>query len=409
MRPQRQVIAEPERIRLLQFLAVFAIGGTERHFMNLTAGLDRARFDLHVGCLKRFGEFLPEISARRIPVTDYKISRLYGPHTLRQQLRLAAYLRRNRIDIVCSYNFYANCFAVLAARLARTPVVVASIRDIGAFLTPRQRRVQRMMCRLADVVLVNADAVRQWLIGEGYDRSKLVVIRNGIDLARFDGARTRAGVRQEFGMPPEAPVIAMLARVTRLKGVEYFFEAAAAVAARFPDARFLVIGDVAANPAYRRELEADIRRRGLEGRVVFTGFRLDVPELLAEVTVSVLPSLSEGLSNAVLESMAGAVPVVGTRVGGMPEAIEDGVTGLLVPPRDSGALAEAITRILDDPQLAARLGQAGRRRVAEHFSLTRMVRETERLFCSTLLARTGRARPPDPGVLRTIEDASSPR
>lgn len=414
------VISDADRIRLLQFLTVFAIGGTERQVTNLTTGLDRARFDLHFGCLQRVGEFLAEIEARGIPVTDYKISRLYGLEALRQQVRFASYLRRNRIDIVHSYNFYANCFAVPAARLARTPVVVASIRDTGAFLTPSQRRAQRMVCRLANVVLVNADAVRQWLIGEGYSPDKLVVIRNGIDLARFGRPRTAAGVRQELGLPADAPLIGMLARVNRLKGVEYFLEAAAAVAAGFPEARFLVVGDtvvaknsaIAPNSDYRGELEDHIRRLGLEGRVVFTGFRLDVPELLSQVSVSVLPSLSEGLSNAVLESMAAAVPVVATRIGGTPEMIEDGVTGLLVPPRDSAALASAIRRVLEDHELAARLGQAARRQVAEDFSLEHMVRETERLY-SILLAQTrrGRARGflPDPGLVRIRADASQRR
>ena len=393
------VITDAERIRLMQFLTVLAIGGTERHVMNLTTGLARERFDLHFGCVKRVGELLPELEAQRIPVTDYKISRLYGHQTLRQQVRLAGYLRRNRIDIVHSYNFYANCFVVPAARLARTPVIVASIRDTGAFLTPRQRRVQRMVCRLADVVLVNAEAVRQWLAGEGFSLDNVVVIRNGIDLAQFGRPRSGTGVRRALGLSGSGPVIAMLARVTPLKGVEYFLEAAATVATVFPDARFLVVGDanviqdttIAPNSAYRNELEDHVRRLGLEGRVVFTGFRLDVPELLSEVSVSVLPSLSEGLSNAVLESMAAGVPVVATRIGGTPEAIADGVSGLLVPPRDSAALAGAMLRILEDRELAARLGRAARRRVAEHFSLERMVSETERLY-STLLAKTRRGR-----------------
>lgn len=410
------MITGAARIRLLQFLTVFAIGGTERHVMNLTTGLDRARFDLLFGCLRRAGEFLAEIEARGMPVTDYEITRLYNPQMLGQQVRFAGYLRRNRIDIVHSYNFYANCFAIPAARLARTPVVVASIRAMGAFMTPLQRRVQRMICRLADVVLVNADAVRQWLIGEGYCPDKLVVIRNGIDLSRFERPHAGPAVRGELGVSGDAPVIAMVARVNRLKGVEYFLEAAAAVASVFPDARFLVVGDAvvvkddvaAPNSNYRRELEEQIRRLGLERRVVFTGFRLDVPELLSEVTASVHPSLSEGLPNAVLESMAAGVPVVATRIGGTPEAIEDGVTGLLVPPGDSAALARAMCRLLEDRELAARLGQAARRRVSECFSLERMVRETERLYL-TQLARTGggRARglPPDPGLVRIRADA----
>ncbi len=122
--------------------------------------------------------------------------------------------------------------------------------------------------------------------------------------------------------------------------------------------------------------------------MTFTGFRLDVPELLSEVAVSVLPSLSEGLSNSVLESMAAGVPVVATRVGGTPEAIEDGVSGFLVPPRDPAALAEAIAALLERPELARRLGEAARSRVESNFSLARMTEETQKLYIQML----GRAR-----------------
>jgi glycosyltransferase involved in cell wall biosynthesis len=414
------VIADSERIRLLKFIPVFAIGGTERQIMNLISRLDPGRFDLHFGCSKRVGEFLPEIEARRIPVTEHNIKRAIAPETFRQQMRFARYLRWNRIDIVHSYNFYANYFAIPAAWLARTPVIVASIRDTGAFMTPLQRLAQRTICRLADVVLVNADAIRQWLISEGFRPDKLVVIRNGIDIARFGRPGAGAGVRRELGMTGDAPLIAMLARINRLKGVEYFFEAAAAIAADFPDARFLVVGDalvmkdgaIAPKSDYRMELEGHIRRLGLEGRVLFTGFRLDVPDLLSEVTVSVLPSLSEGLSNTILESMAAAVPVVATRIGGTPEAVDDGVSGLLVPPRDSAALARAIRRILEDRELAARLGQAARRRVVDHFSMERMVGETERLYVSLLAQaqrRTAHGVSPDPGVVRIPADVSPRR
>lgn len=380
------------------FLPHFSIGGTERQVVNLSAGLDRRRFDLHIGCFARRGELLPELETRRIPLTEYKISRLYGLHTLIQQVRFARYLRRHRIDIVHTYNFYANCFAVPAARMAGVPVVVASIRDTGAFLTPTYQRVHRMICRLASVVLVNAAAVRSWLIGEGYRAATLEVIHNGIDLAPFERPRPGAAVRREFGIPEGVPVIAMLGRINRLKGVEYFIDAAAVVAAKFPDARFLIVGAallmkngaITPNSAYLVELHERIRHLGLEGRVAFTGFRLDVPELLRAITVSVHPSLSEALSNAVLESMAAALPVVATRVGGTPEIIEDGVTGLLVPPQDSAALAAAIVPILEDPHLAARLGHAAHRRVVEHFSLEQMVRATERLYLARLAQARGR-------------------
>jgi glycosyltransferase involved in cell wall biosynthesis len=139
---------------------------------------------------------------------------------------------------------------------------------------------------------------------------------------------------------------------------------------------FLVVGDGGSKP----ELEEHARRLGLERRIVFTGFRSDIPDLLSEAAISVLPSLSEGTSNTLLESMAAGIPVVATRVGGNPEVVEDGVSGLLVPPRDSAALAAAMARLLEDPDLALRLGRAGMRRVSELFSIDGSVHQTEHLY-----------------------------
>jgi glycosyltransferase involved in cell wall biosynthesis len=384
---------DAEAVRVLQFLSVFAMGGTERQVVNLAQGLDRSRFDLHFACFERWGDFLADIEATGGPLAEYRIDRLYGGKTLRQQFRFARDLRQSHVDIVHTYGFYANVFAIPAARLARARVIVASIRDIGDHLTPAQRRVQRLACRLADAILVNAEAVKHWLVGEGYDGDRITVIGNGVTLSRFGLKDGAGGRRRELGFPPEAPLVAVFCRLTPLKGIEHFLEAAAIVARRFPHTRFAVIGEcrviqdgVIADGPYKGELEAYAARLGLGDRVVFTGFRPDVPELLAEVAVSVLPSLSEGLSNAILESMAAGVPVVATAVGGSSEAVENGVTGFLVPPRDAAALAGAISGLLADREGAARLGTAGRQRVVERFSNERMVRDTEAFYLS-LLAR----------------------
>src|SRR2546428_727375 len=216
-----------------------------------------------------------------------------------QQLRFARHLRRRRIQIMDRYNFYPNVFAIPAARLARTPVVLASIRDTGAQLTPRQRRVQRLACRLADHILVNAEAVRQWLTAEGYDPTRISVIRNGLDLSRFTPGAHDTPLRRELGVPDRAPLVAMLSRLSRLKGVEDFLDAAATVAQRFGEAHFLVIGDNIDpdGSRYRSELESRAARLGLQKRVIFTGFRPDGPRRLSAVSVPGLPPLSEGLSN----------------------------------------------------------------------------------------------------------------
>jgi glycosyltransferase involved in cell wall biosynthesis len=254
--------------------------------------------------------------------------------------------------------------------------------------------VQRYVCRLADCVLVNAESIKDWLVSDGYDPSNIVVIPNGIDCRRFD-APAPSTIRQELGIAPDAPIIAMLARLNVQKGFDDFIDAAALVSRQYPDARFLIVGEghVNANDGptqdvtYPQALVDRAQRLGLQHKLMLTGYRADVPALLSDVAVSVLPSHSEGLSNTLLESMAAGVPVVATRVGGTPEAIDDGVTGLLVPVKDPEALASSIIRVLSDPDLAARLGAAARRSVNDRFSMERMIQTTEQLYLDLLVHR----------------------
>jgi L-malate glycosyltransferase len=379
--------------RVLNVVPTLMCGGTENQFMTLARMLDRVRFDVEFACLRRWGGFVDELLARNIPLTEYPVSTFRSLAALAQQARLTRHIRRRRIQIVHAYNFYGNVFATPPARLV-APVVIASIRDRAPYLTRMQKRVQRYACQFADCILVNADAVRDWLVGDGYDSSKIAVIRNGVDLTRFDNLPSPVNMRRELGLPDETPVVGVVSRLTRLKGLEHFLEAAAIVRSRVPSVRFLVVGET--NPmdrAYLKDLQEHAARCGVAEYVTFTGLRSDVPAVLGSFTVSVMPSLNEALSNVVLESMAAGAPTVATRVGGTPEAVIDGVTGILVPPADSGALADAIVHLLNNPELAAHLGRAARSRVADRFSVRRMVRATEDLY-TDLLERKQRRRLP---------------
>jgi glycosyltransferase involved in cell wall biosynthesis len=375
-----------DRISLLTFVPFFYLGGTERQVMNLAAGLDPERFDLHMACNGKVGELLEEVNALGVPVTEYPIQSLYNIGSVQARLRLARYLRERSIEMVHSYGFYSNLFAIPAARLAGVPVVVASIRDCGETLTPLQKRVQKMFCRMADCILANAEGVRRWLIREGYPARKIQVIRNGI-VGPAPVANARRGwLRQELGLSPDARLIAVCSRLNRMKGLEYFLDAAAVLAPLQPDVRFLIVGGNGhrTDGTYQGELERYAASRGLEDRVIFTGFRTDVARMLPEIDISVLPSLSEGLSNSLLEAMAAGVPVIATKVGGTPELVEDGETGLLVPPRDSVALGQAMTLLLEHPETARRIGEAGRSDVTARFSIDRMVHDTQSLYVKLL-------------------------
>ncbi len=373
------------RIRVLKFLAILAIGGSERQAVLLGQELDRRKFDVHLGCCARTNDNIEAgLTTQGVPITQYSIRNLYGVQTLRQRVRFAQYLRRERIDVVHSYNFYSNAFAIPAARLARVPVVIASIRDNGECWTPWQRRIERLVCRMAHGVVVNAEVIKRRLAAEGYDARRITVIHNGTQPPAVVPASRTAALREELELPAAAPVVGMLARLDPIKGIEHFLEAAAQVSARRPDVRFLIVGDNRVNVAYREQLTRLARDLGLEKVVRFTGFRNDVAEVLSLLSVSVLASLSEGLSNTLLESMAAGIPVVATAVGGNPEAVEQGITGFLVPPKNAAALAEAMCRILNNRDLAAAMGRAGRLRVSEQFSTRAMVSESERLYAQLL-------------------------
>jgi len=367
-----------QKIRIVHFVTSFAVGGTERHITNVLRGHDRHRFDPLIACLQGGGAFLSELEGLTAGIREFPISRLYGPRAWAQQLRAAAYLKKQRVDIVQAYGFYSNCFIIPAARLAGVPVIIASIRDTGTPWTTAQRRVERVICRLAHSVMTNAEACKDMLVEQGYDPTKIRVIPNGIDI---DGLRARNGkstLRADLGIEADAPLIGTIARIDECKGLEYFIDAAALVSPQRPEARFVIVGGNAPSHAeYRRALEERGRDRELNGKLFFAGSRTDVPELLRELEVSVLSSVTEGLPNAVLESMAAGVPVVATRVGGVPEIITDGLDGFTVPSKDPESLAAAINRLLASAEMRRVVAQQGSHTVEMKFTRERMVRATE--------------------------------
>ncbi|MGI0135226.1 MAG: glycosyltransferase family 4 protein [Candidatus Micrarchaeaceae archaeon] len=385
-------VANPDKIRLLKFMTNLATGGTEKQVLNLIRRLDREKYEVFLGCLGRWGELFADIKNECVAIDEYSIKHMYGYKTFQQQLKFSRSLARRRIQIVHSYNFYANVFCVPAARFAGVPCV-ASIRSLGVYLTPMQCRVQNWFCRLADVVLVNAEAIRRWMLEQGFPEHKLRVIRNGVDFARFQGIEDRGALRQELGIPRNAPVVVMLSRLDSNKGADYFLEAAPQIVRLCPDAHFLVVGGgrifdgsygLQPDVALSKRLHERALQLGIGKRIHFTGMRSDVPDILSMATVSVLPSFSEGISNTLLESMAAGVAVVATNVGGTPEVVRNGHDGLLIPPGNARAIADAVSSILVNPLLATQLSVQGRERVSKSFTFDNMVQQTQEVYMEIL-------------------------
>ena len=258
-------------------------------------------------------------------------------------------------------------------------MILSCRRDLSHWwwYTPRRRRILRHIQNRSTYVIANSQAVCDFLVEkDGFDPNLIRVIRNGVDLDRFTTVRAdRKGLFPDLGT--RSQLIAVVANMNvETKGHADLIRAAAEVSREFGDAKFLLIGD----GAERARLEAMTAELGLSKTVLFLGRRNDVPSILACCDLFVLPSWAEGLPNSVLEAMAAGLPVVATRVGGIPEIIDDGVNGLLVAPRDSHALAAAILQLLGNEELAKQLGRSAQDRVRAQFNFERLLSELDSLY-----------------------------
>lgn len=363
-------------------LNTFDAGGTEHQMTELICRLNRARFSVHAACLGDRGLLRSRVVAAGVPIAEFPMWGFARPGTTRQALRFARWCRRRRIRIVHACDFYANIFALPAAALARVPVRIGSRRDVSVpERGARHLALQRLSYHLAHSIAANSTAALQRLVTEGVERAKVTVIPNGLDPQRFGGASRGA----------DGPVVTVttVANLRPGKGHEVLLDAARRVLARSPHVRFQIVGD---GPR-RAALEEEAARLGVSDRVRFAGHCDDVPGVLADTDVFAFPSFMEASPNAVLEAMAAGVATVASNVGGIPEAIADRRNGLLVPPGDAEALAAAITTLIEQPELRARLGQAARQDIGSRYSFERMVEAFESLYLSQLARRAPRSAP----------------
>jgi len=287
---------------------------------------------------------------------------------------LARILKRDRVQVIHMHSSHACTLGGWSARLAGVPVRIISRRVDFSIRSNPLRKIKYQWG--VDRIVAISKGVRNVLIGDGLDPDRIVVIRSGIDPGPFDPAHPPAEARREFGIPEKSPVIGCVAHFADHKDHRTLIEAAARVAAAVPEVRFLLVGDGELRP----QIERQIKDLDLEGRVILTGFRNDVPRLLAAMDIVALASHLEGLGTSLLDAMAMSRPVVATRVGGIPEMVEDGVTGRLVPPRNPSRLAEALIELLQRPEDCKRMGRAGRARMLAEYSAESMVSATEALY-----------------------------
>jgi glycosyltransferase involved in cell wall biosynthesis len=364
-------VATAVQLPIAFVMTSFEPGGTERQMIELVRRLDTDRWTPYVACFHARGSWLGRV-AQAAPISEFPIDSFRRLEAFRHGWGFAQWCRRHRIAVVHATAMPSNIFALPFAALAGVPVRIGNRREINPDKAALPIAAQRAAFACAHKVIANSRAAADRLQQEGVPRRKIEVIPNGLDVPQSS----------QRGAPSMLRKVVMVANLRREKGHDVLIDAAVHVLKRFPDAAFEVVG---AGPELDA-LTSRSRAAGVSAAFTFLGHRDDVAARLDRNDIFVLPSRSEAFPNAVLEAMAAGLPIVASRVGGIPELVDHQRTGLLAPPGDSTALAEALCTLMADRELGARLGSAARAE-ASRYSFDRMVSAFERVYLAELARR----------------------
>jgi L-malate glycosyltransferase len=367
----QQATASPSNPELPHVLLVLdqfpeTFGGGERIALRLAQLLPHygyrasiLTFSIHPRC--------PIASEATCPIYLLPLTRTYDANAVFAAFALRNFLMREQIRLVQTFFESSDLWAGFVVKAFSKAKLIWSRRDMGILRTRKQLLCYRWMSRFPDAVFAVSEQVRQeCILTDGIEPERVFTIYNGLDLSRWMSV-PRADASKK------APSVTTVGNIRRVKGHDLFIRAAAQIVKRIEDVQFSIAGAVL-DPQYFDELQSLVEELHLTGHFRFLGGDTDLPQLLANSQIFVLPSRSEGFSNAIIEAMASSLPVVATRVGGNGEAVVDGASGYLVPPEDVDALASAIERLLLDPLKASRMGAAGRQLVVERFTADAMMK-----------------------------------
>jgi glycosyltransferase involved in cell wall biosynthesis len=400
----KRIKANNKPNQVLYINPVAQIGGAERSLMLLIRGINRNLFtpivvSLSEGplqdAIKECGSVCHYI---KLSEKVTKLSRLYGKYSLLDYLQglggafscilsLASFIRGQRINIVHTNGIKAHFLGGLAAKLSGVPIIW-HLRD---FIPPGIEKdiLMRIASIVPDKIIVNSDAVGEQFSGTPGAYRKVVRIYNAVDFEEFRPSVQGGHIREEFKIDNSVPLVGIIAHLTPWKGHDYFLKAAVKIAEEIPDVMFMIVGDVIyqteGHRKYKEVLEKLCSDLGLQDRVIFTGFRNDIPEIISTLDLVVhASSQPEPFGRILIEAMAMGKPLVATNLGGVPEIVKNGYTGLLVPPKEPAAIAEASIKILKNRQLALKLGNNGLEHARLNFDVISHVEQIEKLYYNVL-------------------------
>ncbi len=374
-----------QKIKICVMLPRLKIGGAEMQVLSLLANLDRKRFEPHLCVLNR-GDAKMEEAARRnvesLTCLDFRWRKLLVVFP-----RLVCYLKRERFDILHAHLALADSLGRIAGRFACVPVLMTTEHGKHLWKGRLYLMMERILARSTDMrICVSDDIARIRVTRERTPEEKLTVIPNSVDPAPFRGAvKGRAAVMAEFEWEVEDPLVVTVGRLVVAKAYPSLVEAVSFLKEEFPSVRCLIAGD---GPC-REEIEEAVEKYGVSGNVTLPGARRDIPDLLSACDVFVLSSIREGLPVSLLEAMASGCAIAATTAGGIPEAVRDGESALLVPPDEPRALAGAIGRLLGNRELATRFGENASRVIDKMYSAAAVTREIEDIYTRLAAAARG--------------------
>jgi glycosyltransferase involved in cell wall biosynthesis len=372
------------KYNLLYVFDNMEFGGGERVFAQIINRLSDKKYKIMVACLPT-GTFIEKIKGSEAQIKSFDMRNRFN---FRVILQLSSLIKKERVDIVHSQGARADFFARIAAKLASAPNVVSTVpMPVEGFDVHPIRKLiyiifSRFSERFVDRFMVVSDALEKIMIEKhGIEPQKVVKIYNGIETDEYcisdeEIAYRRSSFRKKSDLGENVPVIGVIGRLVWQKGFKYFIEAIPDVLKEFKDARFLLVGE----GELEDELKVKSKKLKLEDKIIFTGFMDDIRDVLASIDILVIPSLQEGLPVVLLEAMAMKKPIVAANIEGIMEILENSVSGLLVPPRDIKALAEAVIDLLKHEDKANQMGLAARRVVEERFGVDIMVQKVEEVY-----------------------------
>ena len=363
-----------DRIRVVEVLATGTTGGAQEHLFGLVTRMDHSRFDVSVVALS------PGSAVRKLERAGFLVLVLDEPDDAIAVGALAAHLVEIRPDVIHNHMYRAELVGTRAAIALgevghRRPYIVSTVHS-SRVRSEEDREMLRVLTPRMDQLIAVSKMIEAKLEHEGRTTAPIRRIYNGVDLSRYENQEPCCTLPEEYGMEPGSQIVGVVARLEPEKGHPTLLEAWPAVLRSAPDAYLLIVGE----GSRRDALEVLARDLRIAHRVVFTGRRDDVPAVTAALDVAVLPSYREAQGLSILEALALSRPVVASNVGGIPEMITDGVTGLLVPPHDPDALAAAIVRLLQDHPYADTLGRAGHDMVHDRFDIDLMVGLVQQIY-----------------------------